>query len=159
MAFGASARVTLSMLAAGVKCVTVCAVTTSLGLFAGHVDQQTVADPPPLPPTRPMVPGAEGAPYGPRQLGPPWYPRSPSRSHLDPRGVGVGSSADLGGQVDQMPGARPGIAQRSAVGFGPSGGVNSGVLADMDSGTQQLPAPVPMPQLDTPTPGIDEALP
>ncbi len=113
-----------------------------------------LADPPPLPPSQPNVPGWQGAPYGSMQLGAPGFPNGPSPTQVDARGVGIGSSAELAGPVDQLPNARPGTAKRSAMGVGPSGGVNSGVLADLDPGVNSTVAPPQTEQPIAPTIGI-----
>lgn len=88
------------------------------------------------------------------QLGPPGFPNGPSPTQVDARGVGVGSGAELDAPVGQMPGARPGAGKRSAIGTGPSGGVSSGVLADVDSGVRSVPEPAETVQPIAPSVGI-----
>ena len=101
------------------------------------------ADPPPLPPTQPIVPGSQSAPYGPDQFGAPGWPLAPAPAQFDARGVGVGTNADLGGPSAQMPNALPGTGPRSAFNVGPSAGVTTGSVWGLDPGATPASGPVP----------------
>lgn len=141
--------------AAAVVTATFLAHLTIAESTAGDIGPDVIlADPAPLPPAQPTVPGLQGAPFGPQQLGSPGFPNGPSPRQADARGVGVGTNAELGGPLDQMPGARPGLAPRSALGTGPSGGVSSGVLPDLDAGGRAASAPTQTDKPPTPTFGI-----
>ncbi len=122
---------------------------------AGYIRQTVIlADPPPLPPAQPTIPGLQGAPFGPQQLGSPAYPNGPSPTQADSRGVGAGSNANLGGPLVQIPTSRPGLATRSALGTGPSSGVLSGVLPDLDANVRSASGPTQTVKPPTPTVGI-----
>lgn len=105
---------------------------------------EAVAEPPPLPPSQPRVPGSQGAPYGPLQVTPPAFVNGPPRVGLDARGVAASSLSDLGGPVTGMPNERPGAAVRIAVGVaGPQGAVGGTTLSDLDPGALAPQAPEP----------------
>jgi hypothetical protein len=113
------------------------------------------ADPPPLPPTQPLLPGTESAPYGPDQFGAPGYPLPPPPAQFDARGVGVGTNADLGGPSAQMPNARPGTGPRTAWNVGPAAGVTAGSLSGLDPGATLSSAPAPaVAPIPVPTVGV-----
>jgi hypothetical protein len=118
------------------------------------------ADPPPLPPTQPLIPGTESAPYGPAQFGAPGFPLPPPPAQFDARGVGVGTNADLGGPSAQMPNARPGTGPRTAWNVGPAAGVTAGSLSGLDPGATLPPAPAPAAApIPLPTVGLENNAP
>jgi hypothetical protein len=119
----------------------VCVAAVGLAIVAGA--PAASADPPPLPPTQPIVPGSQSAPYGPDQFGAPGWPLAPAPAQFDARGVGVGTNADLGGPSAQMPNALPGTGPRSAFNVGPSAGVTTGSLSGLDPGATPASGPVP----------------
>lgn len=120
---------------------------------------QAVAEPPPLPPSQPRVPGGQGAPYGPVQVTPPAFVNGPPRAEFDTGGVAAGTLSDLGGPIAGMPNGRPGPAIRIAVGVaGPQGAVGGTTLSDLDPGAiaSQDPAPPAHPPAG-PSVGVDLA--
>lgn len=113
------------------------------------------ADPPPLPPFPPVVPGTQSAPYGPDQFGAPGWPIPPPPAQFDARGVGVGTNADLGAAPAQMPNARPGTGPRSAWNVGPAAGVTAGSMSSLDPGATLPSAPPPaVAPIPVPTVGV-----
>lgn len=103
-----------------------------------------VAEPPPLPPSQPRVPGSQGAPYGPVQVTPPAFVNGPPRAEFDTGGVAASTLSDLGGPIAGMPNERPGPAIRIAVGVaGPQGAVGGTTLSDLDPGATASQAPAP----------------
>jgi hypothetical protein len=118
------------------------------------------ADPPPLPPTQPFVPGTESAPYGPEQFGAPGWPIPPPPAQFDARGVGVGTNADLGASPGQMPNALPGTGPRTAFNVGPTSGVIGGSLSGLDPGATVTSAPPPTAgPIPVPTVGVENNAP
>ncbi len=136
------------------------AVVALLATCIALEGQQAFADPPPLPPVQPLVPGSQSPPLGPMQLGTPAYPNGPIRAATDARGVGIGTNADLGAPPVQMPNARPGDGGRLAAGTtGPSGGVRTGVTSHIDARAVSGAAPAPdVTPIPVPTVGIDGKL-
>jgi hypothetical protein len=118
------------------------------------------ADPPPLPPTQPFVPGTESAPYGPEQFGAPGWPIPPPPAQFDARGVGVGTNADLGASPGQMPNALPGTGPRTAFNVGRTSGVIGGSLSGLDPGATVTSAPPPTAgPIPVPTVGVENNAP
>lgn len=119
------------------------------------------AEPPPLPPSQPRVPGAQSAPFGPLQLTPPAFVNGPPREQVDARGAGISSLSQLGGPVETMPNAKPGPATRIAVGVaGPGAAFSSSTLSDIDHGALAAPeAPPAAPPAPVVTAGIDLSAP
>jgi hypothetical protein len=144
--------------ARGVMWTSVCLVAVGLTVLSGA--PAASADPPPLPPTQPFVPGTESAPYGPDQFGAPGWPLPPPPAQFDARGVGVGTDADLGGPSAQMPNAQPGTGPRSAFNVGPSAGVTIGSLSSLDPGATLPSAPPPAAApIPVPTVGVENNAP
>jgi hypothetical protein len=130
-----------------------CAVAPMLSITAA------VAEPPPLPPSQPRVPGSQGAPYGPVQVTPPAFVNGPPRAEFDTGGVAASTLSELGGPIAGMPNERPGPAIRITVGVaGPQGAVGGTTLSDLDPGAMapQAPAPPERPPAG-PSVGVDLA--
>jgi hypothetical protein len=117
------------------------------------------AQPPPLPPSQPRVPGSQGAPYGPLQVTPPAFVNGPPRAQFDTGGVAASTLSELGGPVAGMPNERPGPAIRIAVGVaGPQGAFGGTTLSDLDPGALAPQAPPPPEQSPAgPSAGVDLA--
>lgn len=117
------------------------------------------AEPPPLPPSQPRVPGGQGAPYGPVQVTPPAFVNGPPRAEFDTGGVAATTLSELAGTIVGLPNERPGPAIRIAVGVaGPQGAVGGTTLSDLDPGAvaPQTP-PVPEHPPAGPSVGVDLA--
>lgn len=132
----------------------VCVAAVGLAVVAGA--PAASAEPPPLPPTEPIVPESQTAAYGPDYFGAPsWRPARPP-AQFDARGVGVGTNADLGGSSAQMPNARPGTDPLWAYLVGPSAGVTAGSLSSLDPGATLTLAPAPAgAPIPVPTVGVE----
>jgi hypothetical protein len=103
---------------------------------------EAVAEPPPLPPSQPRVPGGQGAPYGPLQVTTPAFVNGPPRAEFDTGGVAATTLSELGGPIAGMPNERPGPAVRIAVGVaGPQGAFGGTTLSDLDPGATATQAP------------------
>lgn len=119
-------------------------LTVSLFCIAAPLLSATgaAAEPPPLPPSQPRVPGSQGAPYGPLQTTTPAFVNGPPRLWSGPGGVAASALSDLGGPVAGMPNERPVPAVRIAVGLaGPQGAVGGTTLSDLDPGALAPVAP------------------
>jgi hypothetical protein len=127
---------------------------TAVGVAVVAGAPVAAADPPPLPPTQPIVPGSQGALYGPQQFPPPWYPMPNAPAETDARGVGVGTHDVLGATLEQMPNARPGTNLRLAVGVGLAPGISAGALSDLDPGAMRTPAPPVIAPIPVPSVGV-----
>lgn len=117
------------------------------------------AEPPPLPPAQPRVPGSQGAPYGPLQTTTPAFVNGPPRVWSGPGGVAASTLSELGGAIAGMPNEGPAAAVRIAVGVaGPQGAFGGTTLSTLDPGAlmPQAPAPTERPPAG-PSVGIDLA--
>ena len=122
------------------------ALAVALSCYVGATLSATsaVAEPPPLPPSQPRVPGSQGAPYGPLQVTPPAFVNGPPRGDSDAAGVAASTLSELGGPIAGMPNERPGPAVRIAVSVaGPQGAFGGTTLSALDPGALVPPAPAP----------------